>query len=84
MNKASMILYVKTGCPWCHIAEDYLQKRGYRYQAIDVRKDKIAFDEMLRLSGQTYTPTLVIGDLLLPDFGPEELEEFLNEHNLLP
>jgi hypothetical protein len=39
---------------------------------------------MKRLSGQTYAPTLAVGDLILADFGPEELEEFLQQHQILP
>jgi glutaredoxin 3 len=84
MNSTSLILYVKAGCPWCHMAERYLDKRGYKYTKIDVRRDSAAFQELKRISGQTYAPTLVAGDLILPDFGPDELEEFLKEHNILP
>jgi glutaredoxin 3 len=84
MTTPLMILYVKTGCPWCHMAEAYLNHHGYHYQKFDVRKDKAAFAEMKRLSHQSYTPTLVFGDLLLADFGPEKLEEFLKKHNLQP
>jgi glutaredoxin len=62
-----MILYVKAGCPWCRLAEEYLNKRGYKYERMDVRKDP-----------------LVIGNLVLPDFGPDELEHFLKQHNILP
>lgn len=29
-----MILYVKTGCPWCRLAEAYLDERGYKYQRL--------------------------------------------------
>jgi glutaredoxin 3 len=79
-----MILYVKAGCPWCRLAEEYLNKRGYKYERMDVRKDPAAFAELKRISGQTYTPTLVIGNLVLPDFGPDELEHFLKQHNILP
>ena len=66
------------------MAEEWLQTHGYRYQVIDVRADRAAFDEMLRLSGQRRAPTLVVGDLLLPDFGPEELAVFLKQHSILP
>jgi glutaredoxin len=79
-----MILYAKTGCPWCRVAEEYLNKHGYKYEPSDVRLDPAAFDELKRVSGQTYAPTLVIGDLVLPDFGPDELEDFLKRHNILP
>jgi glutaredoxin 3 len=79
-----MILYVKPACPWCRVAEDYLDKRGYKYTKIDVRQDPAAFKELIRVSGQTYAPTLVLGDLVLPDFGPDQLEDFLKRHNILP
>jgi glutaredoxin 3 len=84
MTTPSLILYVKIGCPWCHLAENYLRKHGYRYTAIEVRLNRMAFEELQRVSGQTLTPTLAVGDLVLRDFGPEELEEFLKEHNLQP
>ena len=84
MSTEPFRLYVKSGCPWCRIAESYLQEHGYRYERINVSGDRAAFNEMKRLSDQTYAPTLVVGDLVLPDFGPEELEDFLKGHNLRP
>jgi len=44
----------------------------------------VAMGELKRISGQTFAPTLVIGDLVLPDFGPDQLEDFLKKHNILP
>lgn len=80
----SMKLYVKTWCPWCVRAQEYLDQRGYEYELIDVEADRKDYDEMIKLSGQRYTPTLEVGGLVLPDFGPDELEEFLEEHKLAP
>ena len=77
-------LYIKAWCPWCIDAQRYLDKRGYTYQELDVENDEAAFEEMLRLSGQTYTPTLLAGDKLLADFGTPELENFLKAHSILP
>jgi glutaredoxin 3 len=84
MSSTSMILYVKTGCPWCRMAEDYLDKGGYKYKRVDLRKDPVSLKELRSVSGQTYAPTLLVGELVLSDFGPDELEQFLNEHNILP
>jgi protein-disulfide isomerase len=40
---------------------------------------------MIRLSGQRLTPTLVTPDgLVLPDFGPDELEAFVKKHGIQP
>ena len=83
MDKPEWILYVKTRCPWCVEATAYLREHGYTFTEIDVLRDREAFDTMRKVSGQTYTPTLVIGDdLLLPDFDTDELEEFLEENHL--
>ncbi len=77
-------LYVKTWCPWCVMAWQALDAQGYRYEQIDVEQSRANYDEMIRLSGQRYTPTLVAGDLVLPDFGPEELAAFLKKHGIEP
>ena len=78
-------LYVKTWCPWCVMAEDWLRARSYTYRQIDVENDRADYDEMIRLSGQRRTPTLVTGDgKVLPDFGPEELAAFLQKHGIEP
>ena len=85
METPDWILYVKAGCPWCHEAVNYLDEHGYKYRQIDVRRDAAAMQTMKELSGQTLTPTLVIGDdLLLPDFDTGQLEKFLQKHDLKP
>jgi glutaredoxin len=78
-------LYVKTWCPWCVRAQQWLDSHGYRYALIDVEAKRVDYDEMIRLSGQRYTPTLVTNEgLVLPDFGPDELEVFLKKHSIVP
>jgi len=77
-------LYVKTWCPWCIRAIAMLDQAGYRYELIDVEADPADYREMIRLSGQSLTPTLVAGDRVLPDFGPPELTAFLEKHRLRP
>lgn len=78
-------LYVKIWCPWCVRAQQWLDSHGFRYELIDVEKSRADYDEMIRLSGQSLTPTLVTdGGALLADFGPEELEGFLAENSIAP
>ncbi len=81
---AELVLYVKKFCPWCVEATQYLDEKGYSYRAIDVLADPAAFDEMRRVSGQSLTPTLVVGDKLLPDFGVPELKKFLESEGIVP
>jgi len=84
MYRPELLLYVKAGCPWCCVAEDYLNRHGYRYRSIDVRNDRSAFDELRRVSGQTFAPTLVVDGKVLPDFGPDELQHFLKTNQIEP
>ena len=86
MASSDWILYVKSGCPWCIEAVEYLNKRGYEYQQVNVLKDAEAFQHMKEISGQRLTPTLSIkdGDLLLADFDTGQLEKFLQQHGLQP
>ena len=59
--------------------------RGFGYELIDVEADRADYDEMIQLSGQSKTPTLVTREgAVLPDFGPEELESFVARHGLKP
>jgi glutaredoxin len=76
-------LYVKTGCPWCAEAEDYLRQHHIAYGKADVLADPAAMEEMKRLSGQTKAPTMRWGEDILADFGAEELDAFLRERNVV-
>jgi len=81
---AQLKLYVKNWCPWCISAKQFLDKRGYRYEELDVNRNGAAYEEMMRLSGQRLTPTLVVNEKVLADFGTDELEVFLKQHSIQP
>lgn len=78
-----MKLYVKTWCPWCVRAKQVLDSRRIAYEEIDVEASRASYDEMIRISGQRLTPTLVMGEHVLPDFGPEDLVAFLQRHGIV-
>ena len=80
---STFTVYIKPGCPWCVEVIDYLERGNYSFETIDVRADPAAYAQMEKLSGQTSAPTMTVGDLLLADFGVEELIPFLEEHGLI-
>ena len=78
-------LYSREWCSWCIDAKDFLAQRGYKFIEIDVGKDRQAYAEMTELSDQTYVPTFVAGDKgILANFDTDQLEKFLNEHQINP
>jgi glutaredoxin 3 len=76
------ILYVKTGCPWCHEVIDFLGEHGVGYREQNVAEDPAAMKEMQRKSGQTRAPTLDWHGKVLADFGVAELIPFLQKQNV--
>jgi glutaredoxin 3 len=74
------ILYVKTGCPYCGAAMDYLDEHNITYEEIDVRGDEERMRKLEEVSGQKRTPTLVWDGKVLANFGVDELKKFLAEN----
>ena len=75
MSQHSIRLFIKTGCPWCDEAIEWLDARGLTYQTLDVNRDSAARKEMHDLTGQTKAPSIEVdGEHVLADFGADELE----------
>jgi glutaredoxin 3 len=77
MNEPKRVrLFIKSYCPWCRRAMDWLDAHGIRYQVLDVIANGSAYDEMVRLSGQNLAPVIEVDGRILADFGARELAEF--------
>lgn len=76
------VLYVKTGCPWCEEAIEFLRGHGIGYRERVVSGDAAAFAEMQRVSHQTKAPVLDWHGDVLADFGVDELVPFLRAKNV--
>ncbi|MDX2225869.1 MAG: glutaredoxin family protein [Verrucomicrobiae bacterium] len=77
------LIYVKSGCPWCSEATEFLDDHGIEYKTVDVHADSKAFEEMKKISGQSKAPTMVWNGEILADFGAAELEPWLRERDLI-
>ncbi len=70
-------LYTRQLCGWCVDAKGYLKEHGIPFQEIDVGRDPAANEEMVRLSGQRYVPTIIVDGQVLANFDTGQLKEFL-------
>jgi glutaredoxin len=71
-------------CSWCIDAKDFLQTRGYKFVEVDVGRNRAAYKEMKELSDQSYVPTLIAGEEVLANFDVDQLEQFLDKHQIEP
>ena len=74
MPTKTIRLFVKSGCPWCDEAMEWLDQRRIRYELLDVLRNPAARQEMLDLTGQTKAPSIDVDGHILADFGSDELE----------
>ena len=72
-------LFIKPFCGWCDEAMEWLDRNKIKYNALDVTSDRAAWDEMVRLSGQSSAPVIEVDGEMLADFGASELAQFWNE-----
>jgi glutaredoxin 3 len=69
-------LFIKPYCGWCSQAMEWLDDHGIQYETLDVMSDDKAYDEMVRLSGQSLAPVIDVDGQILADFGAKELAPF--------
>jgi len=72
-------LFIKPFCGWCDEVMEWLDRNKIKYISLDVTSDRAAWDEMVRLSGQSSAPVIEVDGEMLADFGASELAQFWNE-----
>lgn len=79
----SLIIYTKTGCPWCIDALAYLNEKQIPYEEREVRSSAEFMKELEEKSGQSKTPTLDFNGEILSDTDVEAIELFLKEKRII-
>jgi monothiol glutaredoxin len=74
-----IIIYTKTGCPWCEGALALLREKNVPFEEREVRGNKEYFDEMVAKSGQSKAPTLDIDGFILADTDRDQIAAYLKE-----
>ena len=61
------------------MAKDYFKQKGIMYEDIDVSEDEEALQEMMKLSGETGVPQIIIGKRIIVGFDVKAIEKALAE-----
>jgi glutaredoxin 3 len=74
----NIIVYTKTGCPWCIGVTDFLNEKGIDFEERNVTENEVFFTEMQAKSGQTKAPVVEIDGKIIADTDKEEIERELS------
>jgi len=78
----NIILYTKTGCPRCAGVLKLLNEKNVKYEEREVTGNKEYFDELVKKSDQTLTPTLDIDGHILADSDADQVTAYLKEKGI--
>ena len=58
---AKVLMYGTRICPYCRMAERWLEKKGVQAEKVMVDRNPARREEMVRLTGRTSVPQIFIG-----------------------
>ena len=73
----SIILYTKTGCPWCKGVLDLFKEKNVQFEEREVTRNPAYFEELKVKSGQTKTPTMDLDGEITADSDCEQISAVL-------
>ena len=79
VRPAEVTVYTTPTCPWCHKAKAWFRDKKIRYKEVDVTTDKSGLEEMVRISGQTGVPVIVVGGEVIVGFNQNRLNEIFKD-----
>ena len=75
----NIILYTKTGCPWCKGVLELFAEKSVKFEEREVRGNDIYFKELVAKSGQSKTPTMDLDGEITADSDREQIAAVLRE-----
>lgn len=72
-------VYSTPSCPWCLILKNFLNKKGIKYEDVDISSDHEAAREMIEKSGEIGVPQIEIDGRIIVGFDQEAVLNALEE-----
>ncbi|MCX6790346.1 MAG: glutathione S-transferase N-terminal domain-containing protein [Candidatus Kaiserbacteria bacterium] len=74
-----LTLYIKTGCPYCHLVLETGEKLGISFEERNIATDAIAAELIVR-GGKRQVPYLVDSEHEVEMYESDDINEYLLEH----
>ena len=74
--------FINPYCPWSPGVIAFLKEQEVDYEIKDITRDRAAYDDMVKKSGQLLSPCVEIEGEMLADVGREEVEAWFKSRGL--
>lgn len=78
MRNKTVKIYSTPTCHYCHIAKDFFDEKGVKYEEYNVSVDLEKRQEMVERSGQMGVPVIDIDGEITVGFDEEQISKLLN------
>ena len=76
-GRHKVVMYSTPTCSYCRLAKAYLNQNKVRYTEIDVSRDQRAAADMVRRSGQSAVPVILIDNRPIVGFDKRKIGRML-------
>ncbi|MGK9477778.1 glutaredoxin family protein [Melioribacter sp. OK-6-Me] len=73
-----VIIFSTPTCSFCNAAKRYFREKNIRFKDIDVTRDQAAARDMMRRTGQTGVPVILINNQPIVGFDKPKINRLLN------
>lgn len=77
MSERRVVIYSSPTCRPCKATKEFLSSKGIAFTDIDVVNDGEGREELIRRTGQTAVPVIVVGDEVVVGFDRARLSQLL-------
>ncbi len=73
-----VVIFTTPTCSFCNAAKRYFREKKIRFTDVDVSRDRKAAQDMMRRTGQTGVPVILINNRPIVGFNKPKINKMLN------
>jgi len=72
-----VVIFTTSSCPWCRKAKEYLKAHKIPFKEVNVQRNPSAARDLVRMTGQTGVPVLLINNRPVVGFNKPMIDRLL-------
>ena len=76
-KRLKVVIFTTPTCSWCRATKRYLREHGIRFHEVDVSKDQAGLKDMMRRTGQSGVPVILVNNRPVVGFDRPKLNKLL-------